>query len=115
MGEDGQPLQDKSNQLVPSPIEKRTRHVNFSVHSPPAVLGPCRISLFTAGSIEMGAAVPWQALLIEHLQHLPIMICNPRKDSGDPKIDTKSREAKFQMQVDWELEASTQATVICFF
>ncbi|KAF2818161.1 hypothetical protein CC86DRAFT_239237, partial [Ophiobolus disseminans] len=110
-----QPIDDKSKQLIPSPTEKREPHPQFSVHLPPSEISPKRISLFTAGSIEMGAAVPWQNRLIEHLKHLPITISNPRKDSWDPKVDVKSHDVKFKMQVEWELEALKRATVICFF
>jgi hypothetical protein len=114
-GADGQPLKDKSNQLIPSPTKKKARHPEFAIHLPPGEPNYGKISLFTAGSIEMGAAVPWQSRLIEHLEHLPITISNPRKDYWDPTIDVKSKDINFRTQVEWEMNALKAATVICFF
>jgi hypothetical protein len=111
----GEPLEDKSHQLIDSPTTKKTRHPDFAVNLPPGEPNHGKFSLFTAGSIEMGAAVPWQSRLIEHLEDLPITISNPRKGYWDPTVDVKSRDIEFRMQVEWEMNALKAATVICFF
>ena len=41
------------------------------------------ISLFLAGSIEMGAAVNWQDRLTTDLTPSPVRILNPRRDDWD--------------------------------
>ena len=111
----GQVVEDKSHQLIDSPTTKKTRHPDFAVHLPPGEPNHGKISLFTAGSIEMGAAVPWQSRLIEYLEHLPITISNPRKGYWNPAIDVKSKDVEFRMQVEWEMNALRAASVICFF
>lgn len=93
-----------------------SRDTRISLHCmPPAAPTYRKFSLFTAGSIEMGAAVQWQQLLAEHLRDLPITITNPRRGQWDPNVDAKSEDPDFAHQVEWELDALTEATVICFF
>tara|TARA_R110002003_G_scaffold572_9_gene20532 strand:+ start:411 stop:1292 length:882 start_codon:yes stop_codon:yes gene_type:complete len=113
--EDGRPKEDKSNQLIPPPKEKKDKHPAFYEYQPPYEPSLARILLFLAGSIEMGAAVTWQKRLIAHLEHLPIQVSNPRKESWDPKVDVKSVDVKFRSQVEWELAALKRSTLICFF
>lgn len=63
----------------------------------------------------MGAAVRWQQCLVEHLQGLLIIITNPRRGQWDPSVNAKRDDAAFSPQIEWELEALTQADVICCF
>jgi hypothetical protein len=108
---------DKYNQLgpLPAPSPPLKRHPDFRHFMPPDSPDHGNFSLFTAGSIEMGAAVQWQQLLIEHLQDLPITITNPRRGTWDPAVNAKREDPAFFSQVEWELDALTQADVICYF
>ncbi|KAF2033770.1 hypothetical protein EK21DRAFT_30374, partial [Setomelanomma holmii] len=106
---------DIFNQLIPSPKPALPQHPRFNHCKPPVVPKYNEYSVFTAGSIEMGAAVQWQERLVTHVCDLPITVCNPRRGTWDPNVDVKSSDPDFRDQVEWELEALQEATVICFF
>ncbi|KAK7184843.1 uncharacterized protein CC84DRAFT_1168741 [Paraphaeosphaeria sporulosa] len=108
------PRPDLFGQLPP-PIANPARHRDFSVQFPPEALALGAFSVFAAGSIEMGKAIPWQRLLENHLCDLPITICNPRRGQWDPAVTQRAKDAAFREQVEWELGALTASTVICFF
>jgi hypothetical protein len=110
-------IKDKYNQLgpLPAPSPPLRRHPDFQHFMPPDEPDHGNFSLFTAGSIEMGAAVQWQQLLIQHLQDLPITITNPRRGTWDPSVNAKKEDPAFFSQVEWELDALTQADIICYF
>jgi len=120
-------------QLPPWPSPLPIAHKNF-VHSTPKpsttrggnALEPPpyqKFNVFTAGSIEMGDAIDWQPLMAARLSHLPITVCNPRRPkpyNWNPALanvpdDTDAKLTPLQAQIDWELDALEQATVICFF
>jgi hypothetical protein len=108
-------VEDKYHQLIPAPSPPLNRHDQFRHCMPPEKPEHGDFFLFTAGSIEMGAAVQWQKLLVDHLQYLPITITNPRRGTWDPTINAKKEDPDFFDQVEWELDALRQADVICFF
>lgn len=65
-----------------------------------------RRRVFLAGSIEMGAAVDWQADMIEALAPVPdLLILSPRRDHWDPTWTQSIDNPVFREQVEWELEA----------
>ncbi|KAH8701216.1 hypothetical protein GQ44DRAFT_555534, partial [Phaeosphaeriaceae sp. PMI808] len=107
---------DKYNQLIDPPDDSLIQHPRF-IHCI-AVDTPGwenELSVFTAGSIEMGKAVQWQSLLAQHLRDLPITVYNPRRNGWDPKIDVKAHDDSFREQVVWELDALQKADVVCFY
>ncbi|KAF1914945.1 hypothetical protein BDU57DRAFT_531331 [Ampelomyces quisqualis] len=106
---------DKYNQLIPAPSPPLKQHPEFRHCMPPEAPVYGHFSLFTAGSIEMGAAVQWQQRLADHLRDLPITMTNPRRGKWDPNVDAKRSDAAFFNQVEWELDALTHADVICYF
>jgi hypothetical protein len=110
-------IPDPYNQLgpCPTPSPPIKRHRDFRHVMPPDAPDHGNFSLFTAGSIEMGRAVQWQKLLVEHLQDQPITITNPRRGNWDPSVNAKREDPAFFSQVEWELDALTQADVICYF
>ncbi|KAF2015734.1 hypothetical protein BU24DRAFT_422046 [Aaosphaeria arxii CBS 175.79] len=114
-----EPVPDTFNQLLPLPEgwKKDNKHPKFQHCQPPKppVYPKGMQSVFLAGSIEMGKAIQWQERLVEHLQHLPLTVCNPRR--GSWTIDGTPAEMKkaFDEQVKWELEALENCDVICFF
>lgn len=106
---------DRENQLVGLPEPPSKTHRDFIHCMPPQNPEFRKYSIFTAGSIEMGAAVQWQKLMVQHLSDLPITVCNPRRGNWDPTDIPKADDANFKSQVEWELDALERATVICFF
>ncbi|KAH5617604.1 hypothetical protein HBI23_252790 [Parastagonospora nodorum] len=108
---------DPYNQLdpCPAPCLPLTHQKDFKHFMPPYVPNHGNFSLFTTGSIEMGAAVQWQQRLVEHLQDLLITIANPRRGQWDPSVNAKRDGAAFSPQVEWELDALTQADVNRYF
>jgi hypothetical protein len=110
-----QDVPDTFNQLprLPSPLP--VEHKDFEHCMPPEQPIYRKFTVFTAGSIEMGAAVQWQKQMATLLSPLPITVCNPRRGHWDPNITPEAKDANFKAQVDWELGALEQADVICFF
>ena len=84
------------------------------VLKPPAPLdlAPRERSVFLAGSIEMGAAGPWQAAVEQALAELPVAILNPRRDEWDSTWVQDISNPHFREQVEWELDAQQRADVI---
>jgi hypothetical protein len=108
-------VEDKKNQLPPWPSPIPVAHKDFVHSNPPEPPTYRKYTVFTAGSIEMGAAVNWQPLMATRLNHLPITVCNPRKGYWDQSITQQAKDEFFRQQVVWELDALEQADVICFF
>jgi hypothetical protein len=72
-------------------------------------------SVFLAGSIEMGAAVDWQAQVTEALRDLDVLVLNPRRAAWDPSWPQSVDFAPFREQVEWELEAQERADLVAFY
>ncbi len=70
--------------------------------------------LFLAGSIEMGAAEDWQAVVI-HKLHSKYNILNPRRLDWDDTWEQTCENAHFSQQVNWELNALEKADVILMY
>jgi hypothetical protein len=93
----------------------------LEIIKPPTPLPPAdgRISVFFAGSIEMGRAIDWQAELQERLDTavLPfaLLIFNPRRDDWDATWEQASHHPQFREQVTWELNALEQAELIAMY
>jgi hypothetical protein len=73
------------------------------------------ISIFLAGSIEMGKAVDWQAQVAAAFSHAEVLILNPRRDNWDAGWEQKIGNAPFREQVEWELDALDAADLILFY
>jgi hypothetical protein len=61
--------------------------------------------VFLAGSIEMGAAEPWQDKLIKMLEPWGsrLIFLNPRRDDWDSSWVQSADSEQFAKQVNWEL------------
>lgn len=70
------------------------------------------IAVFTAGSIENGAAEDWQSELIFELSKYPVTVLNPRRKDWDWTWEQSIDNPKFKEQVLWELEGLGRADVI---
>jgi hypothetical protein len=106
---------DKEHQLPTALSSPLQPHEDFMHCMPLETPTYRKFSVFTAGSIEMGAAVQWQQLMADSLCDLPITVLNPRRGNWDPSDVPKADNAGFKSQVDWELDALEKASVICFF
>ncbi len=90
-------------------MERRTKPMNTKVIKPPAELPNIdeydfkTISVFLAGSIEMGTAINWQTTITTELTGLASYIFNPRRDDWDSAWHKDNLE--FIKQVNWELDA----------
>lgn len=69
-------------------------------------------AVFLAGSIEMGAAGPWQAAVERALADLPVVLLNPRRDEWDASWEQSISNPQFRGQVEWELDGQQRADVI---
>lgn len=87
------------------------------VLKPPTPLrtAPGTRSVFLAGSIEMGAAAPWQAEVEAALSAYAVTIWNPRRDDWDASWTQAESDPRFFEQVSWELSAQEQADLIAMY
>ncbi len=92
---------------------------NFIVVKPPRLFTAkaSHISVFLAGSIEMGAAEDWQAKITEALDALPIpmVVYNPRRDDWDSSWEQSIDAENFNEQVTWELDHLEQVDLILLY
>lgn len=71
--------------------------------------------IFLAGSIEMGAAVDWQAEFVEYLEDEDCTLYNPRRDDWDSSWEQDISNDQFCEQVMWELRAMEDADLIVMY
>ncbi len=71
--------------------------------------------VFLAGSIEMGAAIDWQARLIAALKGVNCTILNPRRPDWDSSWKQSKDSPQFRQQVEWELDGLDNADVIALY
>jgi len=77
---------------------------------------PGEISVFLAGSIEMGTAVDWQRELTRQLADIKnLLILNPRRDDWDSSWIQSIDNPQFREQVEWELKSQENADIIVFY
>lgn len=62
------------------------------------------ISMFLAGSIEMGTAEDWQAKVQNIFEKTDIVLYNPRRDNWDSSWEQSIDNPNFKEQVTWELD-----------
>ena len=73
-----------------------------------------KISIFLAGSIEMGAAINWQEDAIE-VFGANFEIFNPRRENWDKSWEQNILDPCFYQQVVWELSALEAADFIVMY
>jgi len=73
------------------------------------------VSVFLAGSIEMGKAEEWQQEVIDGLENEPIIFLNPRRDDWDSSWEQTKESKEFKLQVTWELTALEFADAIVMY
>ncbi|RBQ08674.1 nucleoside 2-deoxyribosyltransferase domain-containing protein [Pedobacter miscanthi] len=86
---------------------------------PPQVITPSDVSVFLAGTIDMGNSADWQQKFInqanveENLKD--VIVFNPRRASWDHSWTQSIENIQFSEQVNWELDAMENADVILLF
>lgn len=73
------------------------------------------VSVFLAGSIEMGRAEPWQEMIEQELEEFGVTIFNPRRDDWDSSWSQRESNPEFNYQVNWELSRLKQADIILLY
>ena len=73
------------------------------------------MSVFLAGSIEMGKADNWQVRIERALTDQSVTILNPRRDDWDPAIVQSIDDPQFYEQVTWELTALEVADCVAMY
>lgn len=73
------------------------------------------VSVFTAGTIDMGQAEDWQARFEEHFKDHDITVLNPRRDNWDYNIEQTITNPVFNEQVNWELDGLITADIIALY
>lgn len=73
------------------------------------------LSVFLAGSIDMGEAPPWQRDVVGALSEPGLSILNPRRPDWDASWSASIDDARFVEQVEWELAAMERADVIAMY
>lgn len=81
-------------------------------YPPDHVTTSSRLSIFLAGSIEMGLAIEWQEQVCKSLQRFSVDIYNPRRPLWDNSLKQEKNCNEFREQVDWELNNLENADII---
>jgi hypothetical protein len=73
------------------------------------------ISVFLAGSIEMGAAEDWQTEIPKYFENEPVTFFNPRRDEWDSSWKQKQSNPQFNHQVNWEMNKLEECDIIFMY
>jgi len=75
-----------------------------------------RVSIFLAGSIEMGVAEKWQDRFVKDFSLTSkIVIYNPRRESWDSSWEQSINNPNFNFQVNWEMDYLLSSDVNVFY
>jgi len=74
-----------------------------------------KLSIFLAGSIEMGVAEDWQSKIEEELMDCNVTVFNPRRDSWDNSWEQTIHNPEFKEQVEWELDHLDKCDIILMY
>jgi hypothetical protein len=84
-------------------------------NDPDQVVPECTVSVFLAGSIEMGTAEDWQIKVQEQFKYDDIVIFNPRRDDWDSSWVQQQSNPQFNHQVNWEIDKLEDADIIFMY
>ncbi|QXU42666.1 nucleoside 2-deoxyribosyltransferase domain-containing protein [Pedobacter sp. D749] len=86
---------------------------------PSEIIAPSNVSVFIAGTIDMGNSIDWQQKFIDRANKEEtlndVVVFNPRRKSWDHTWAQTIENAKFSEQVNWEMDAMENADVILLF
>jgi len=73
-------------------------------------------TVFLAGSIEMGKAEDWQAVIPELFKdRKDLSFLNPRRDDWDSNWEQKESNPQFNEQVNWEMDMLDACDIIFMY
>jgi hypothetical protein len=103
---------NKENQMIHEikPDSKNLENLDFSENS---------ISIFLAGSIDMGSSKKWASELVNRITEInpfefDIVFYNPRRDAWDNTWEQEESNPVFNYQVNWELDNIEDSDIIFF-
>jgi len=75
------------------------------------------VTVFLAGSIEMGAAEDWQTIVTNKMEEfeIPVTLFNPRRDSWDSSWEQRESNPQFNQQVNWEMDKLNECDFIFMY
>ena len=74
------------------------------------------VKIFLAGSIEMGKAEDWQAVIPELFKDRQnLVFFNPRRDDWDSSWKQKESDPQFSGQVNWEMDKLDECDIIFMY
>lgn len=74
------------------------------------------VKVFLAGSIEMGKAEDWQAVIPELFKDRQnLVFFNPRRDDWDSSWEQKESDPQFSGQVNWEMDKLDECDIIFMY
>lgn len=82
---------------------------------PKAVHWDEKVSVFLAGTIDLGNSDDWQVMVSDALQPHDVKILNPRRDAWDNSWQQSIGNPQFRQQVEWELEGLEKASIIFMY
>ena len=71
-----------------------------------------RLSIFLAGTIDVGNSENWQEMVIKEVEGFNVDIYSPRRKDWDSSLEQTFENPQFFQQVSWELDAMEKADVI---
>jgi hypothetical protein len=75
-----------------------------------------QLTIFLAGSIEMGAAENWQEVIPNQFQDREdIIFLNPRRDDWDSSWEQTEANPQFNEQVNWEMDMLDKCDIIFMY
>lgn len=82
---------------------------------PPKYVDIKGITVFLAGSIEMGVAEDWQTKVKNRFESYQITLYNPRRDEWDSSWKQEQKESNFNDQVNWEMNNLEDCDIIFMY
>ena len=73
------------------------------------------LTVFLAGSIEMGKAADWQTKVTNALSKEKVIFFNPRRSDWDASWKQDIENQQFKEQVNWELDGLTNCDMVVFY
>lgn len=74
-----------------------------------------QITVFLAGSIEMGSAEDWQTEVVKEFANSDVTFFNPRRDEWDSSWEQKQSNEQFNFQVNWELNRLNHCDIMFMY
>lgn len=75
-----------------------------------------QVGVFLAGSIENGAASPWQQGVASEIDSIGnVVIFNPRRQHWDPSWSQSPTNPGLREQIEWELKNLVESDIVFFY